>query len=222
MTVNIDSLNRSEALRYLSCHDEEAASSIPGIDECERELLKFLRPSFIYRYFDISVKGTHFISEDGDYHVDRINTYISDKQSFNDIIMTDVYDSSSKNLMLYPPHDTHYFPGNIATTFTVARNYFDTTGSIVNPEYIGTLYIDVDIEALRRIAESYTPTNGETIVFMVNEKCWISSDPSLEGKIFDPASLIKKGDMMSYDTDDRKQRSTGKFKTSGCLWQFLP
>ena len=56
MTVNIDSLNRSEALRYLSCHDEEAASSIPGIDECERELLKFLRPSFIYRYFDISVK----------------------------------------------------------------------------------------------------------------------------------------------------------------------
>lgn len=56
MTVNIDSLNRSEALRYLSCHDEEAAASIPGIDECENELLKVLRPSFIYRYFDISVK----------------------------------------------------------------------------------------------------------------------------------------------------------------------
>ena len=171
--------------------------------------------------FDSSVKGTHFISEDGDYHVDRINTYISDKQSFNDIIMTDVYDSSSKNLMLYPPHHTGYFPGNIATTFTVARNYFDTTGSIVNPEYIGTLYIDVDIEALRRIAESYTPTNGETIVFMVNEKCWISSDPSLEGKIFDPASLIKKGDMMFYDTDDRYDMGTYIIVTHSALFSSV-
>ena len=171
--------------------------------------------------FDSSLKGTHFISEVGDYHVDRVNTYISDKQSFNDIVMTDIYDPSSRNIMLYPPHDTHYFPGNIATTFTVARNYFDTTGSIVNPKYIGTLFIDVDIEALRRIAESYTPTNGETIVFMVNGECWISSDSSLEGKSFDPATLIKKGDMMFYDTDDRYNMGTYIIVTHSALFSSV-
>ena len=56
---------------------------------------------------------------------------------------------------------------------------------------------------------------------MVNEKCWISSDPSLEGKIFDPASLIKKGDMMFYDTDDRYDMGTYIIVTHSALFSSV-
>ncbi|MGN0906409.1 MAG: sensor histidine kinase [Bullifex sp.] len=170
---------------------------------------------------DSSVKGTHFISSGAEYHMDRINTYMADSQHFSDIISTDVYDPSSRYLMIYPPHDTLYFPGNTSTTFTVARNYFDTTGSIITPEHIGTLFIDVDIEDLRKIAESYTPARGETILFMVAGECWISSDPALEGASFDPASLMKKGDMMFYDTDDRYDMGTYIIVTHSALFSSV-
>lgn len=59
----IESLNRSEALRYLSCQDEEAASSMPLIDECEKELLAVIRPKFIYRYFYIRLHENEVIVE---------------------------------------------------------------------------------------------------------------------------------------------------------------
>jgi len=62
--LKIDSLNRSDALRYLMCHDEKAASSMPIIDECEKELLKVLTPKYIYRYFDIK-KSENEVSIEG-------------------------------------------------------------------------------------------------------------------------------------------------------------
>ncbi|MSU06150.1 HAMP domain-containing protein [Spirochaetales bacterium NM-380-WT-3C1] len=167
---------------------------------------------------DSSVKGIHFITTDDEYHMDRINTFISDEDAYYDIVKTDTYDPLSRYLMIYPPHETNYFPGNIATTFTVARNYFNTSASIDSPEYIGTLFIDVDVQDLRRIVSSYTPEHGETIVFMVNGECWLSSDPSLEGKSFDPASLMKKGDMMFYDTYDRYGMGTYIIVTHSALF----
>ncbi len=54
--MKIESVDRKEALRYLSCNDENAAASMPVIDECEKELLAVLNPKFTYRYFDISLQ----------------------------------------------------------------------------------------------------------------------------------------------------------------------
>ncbi|MCQ2465615.1 MAG: methionine synthase [Oscillospiraceae bacterium] len=52
--LKIESLNRSEALRYLACNDIESASSMPIIAECEKELLSVLAPKYVYRYFSIN------------------------------------------------------------------------------------------------------------------------------------------------------------------------
>ena len=170
---------------------------------------------------DSSIKGTHFITDESEFHMDRISNYLADPDYYSEIVMNDTFDPTSRYLMIYPPHDTSYFAGNTATTFTVARNYFDTTGSIIDPKRIGTLFIDVDIEDLRSIADSYNAAHGETIVFMVNGECWISSNEDLEGLRFDPASLMKKGDMMFYDTDDRYQMGTYIIVTHSALFSSV-
>lgn len=59
----LESLNRAEALRYLSCYDEEAASSMPLIDECEEKLLSVIKPKYVYRYFDITIHEDEIITE---------------------------------------------------------------------------------------------------------------------------------------------------------------
>ena len=79
----------------------------------------------------------------------------------------------------------------------------------------------MDIEDLRSIADSYNAAHGETIVFMVNGECWISSNEDLEGLRFDPASLMKKGDMMFYDTDDRYQMGTYIIVTHSALFSSV-
>lgn len=51
------SVNRNEALRYLSCYDGNISEDVQRImDECEKEFVSAAAPRFIYRYFDVSVR----------------------------------------------------------------------------------------------------------------------------------------------------------------------
>lgn len=62
--IEIKSIDRKEALRYLSCHDEqnigETASAY--LDECEKRLLEVITPKYLYKYFPlITENGTPVI-----------------------------------------------------------------------------------------------------------------------------------------------------------------
>ena len=64
--IEIKSIDRKEALRYLSLHDEknivETASAY--LDECEKRLLEVLTPKYLYKFFPIeSENGSPIIKE---------------------------------------------------------------------------------------------------------------------------------------------------------------
>jgi len=51
--INIEKLNREEALRYMGIGGREADSRLLQIiEECEQELLDTIRPKYVYRVFD--------------------------------------------------------------------------------------------------------------------------------------------------------------------------
>ncbi|MGN0690434.1 MAG: methionine synthase [Oscillospiraceae bacterium] len=65
--IEIEKINREEALRYLACNNEKAREDLaPLIDECEKELLSVLSPKFTYRYFDISFSDKKVYLKDTD------------------------------------------------------------------------------------------------------------------------------------------------------------
>ena len=64
--ISINSINRSEALRYLSCQDESIVTSIVKqyIDECEERLLKVISPKYLFKHFQISSQNNAIIIKD--------------------------------------------------------------------------------------------------------------------------------------------------------------
>ncbi|MGN1100889.1 MAG: methionine synthase, partial [Huintestinicola sp.] len=57
--IKLTSIDRSEALRYLACHDEknigETASAY--LDECESRLLEVITPKYLYKYFPLEFEN---------------------------------------------------------------------------------------------------------------------------------------------------------------------
>jgi len=54
--LEIKSIDRAEALRYLCCRDEKSIGERAEkyLDECEERLLKVISPKFLYKYFSLS------------------------------------------------------------------------------------------------------------------------------------------------------------------------
>lgn len=53
----IERINRSEALRYMGHYGEITVQLNDLADECEQELIKTIKPRYIYKVFDITHKG---------------------------------------------------------------------------------------------------------------------------------------------------------------------
>ena len=54
VSVRLEELNKSEALRYMGCKDGAPDENIRALmDQCEKELLGAIKPAFVYRVFDI-------------------------------------------------------------------------------------------------------------------------------------------------------------------------
>ncbi|MCI7767485.1 MAG: methionine synthase [Oscillospiraceae bacterium] len=64
--IEIKSIDRKEALRYLSCRDEknigETASAY--LDECEKRLLEVITPKYLYKYFPLITENGIPVIED--------------------------------------------------------------------------------------------------------------------------------------------------------------
>lgn len=152
---------------------------------------------------DNSIKGAHFVGrtdsgDDRGYHVDRINSYIASETLFFSYVDRDGLDMTTKDLVIYPPHPTSYFSGNVSTTFTIARNYFDIRGDVVDPGYVGTMYIDVDISTMEEILHSVNLDAGEEIYVMVDGMCWLSNVDDMVGASFEPEELGQDGDILFH------------------------
>ena len=56
-SIEIKGVNKSEAYRYMGFKGTEPDETIKTIiDKCEEDILKVMRPKFVYEAFDISVE----------------------------------------------------------------------------------------------------------------------------------------------------------------------
>lgn len=63
--MNIQKLNRAEALRYMGYRTTTPDKQVIGlIDECERELLSAIKPKYLYKFFEIT-HGDNFVFING-------------------------------------------------------------------------------------------------------------------------------------------------------------
>ncbi len=56
--INIDHIDRAEAMRYLSCRDKSNSGVVAEyLDQCERLVLESLNPKYTYKYFPLDFCG---------------------------------------------------------------------------------------------------------------------------------------------------------------------
>ena len=102
----------------------------------------------------------------------------------------DGLDKSSKNLMLILTHKNDNFRMQDSWVFTLARNYFDLTGTVGNYKYVGTLFIDVDLERMEAVFKNLN-LNAKDQVYVCDRdnNCYYSSDKSVIGRNLDEEGI---------------------------------
>lgn len=150
-----------------------------------QEMVQFLKS---VESVDGYIYAAHFLAQNqemGDlsFHFSLRNTFFKDEERFKQAVNYEKWDKASKNLMLIPTHETDYFNGLNQTVFTVARNYFDLRGAIGREKYVGTLFVDVDIEKLKLIFKRMHLDSAQDF-YLVNEEgdCFFSTVSACTGQ----------------------------------------
>ncbi|MCR5715404.1 MAG: sensor histidine kinase, partial [Lachnospiraceae bacterium] len=109
---------------------------------------------------DAYIYAVHFLTDadapigQEDFHYSYRRTYFENLERFQEVMGWESVDRTAKNLMLIGAHETDYYSGTSDQVFTVARNYYDLRGVIGKEQYIGTLYIDIDMTRLRDLLKT--------------------------------------------------------------------
>lgn len=137
---------------------------------------------------DSYISGSHFIAkglkgETLAFHRSRRNIPAEEEQIFDERMGYSAIDKNSKKLIVIPTHKNDYFRMQDGWVFSLARNYFDLTGTVGNYEYVGTLFIDVDLERLEAVFKNLNlNAQGEVYICDRDQNCYYSSDEALIGK----------------------------------------
>ncbi len=142
------------------------------------------------------IYAVHFVAEIPEigrrsFHFSRRKTFFQDEEAFYDSMGYEEWDTGSKNLMLIPTHKTEYYNGVKDDVFTVARNYYDLRGTIGQEKYMGTLFLDIDIEKLRLIIKKMHMDEAQSI-WLVNEEgeCLFSTSGAAIGRNLERDGLM--------------------------------
>lgn len=150
----------------------------------QNEMQSFLRS---VENSDNYIYAVHFLTQQKEasnlhFHFSLRNTYFRDVQKLIECVDLENWNKISKELELTPPHDTSYYGGLSKTVFTVARNYFDLRNVVGQEKYVGTLFMDIDIEKLRLIFKKLHLQGGEEF-YLINENgdCFFSTEEDCIG-----------------------------------------
>lgn len=139
---------------------------------------------------DSSVAAVHFVADNEIiqecFHYSARNSYLQDEALFRKRLRTEQVDKESKKLQLIATHQMDYYKSSSELAFTVARNYFDLTKPVGETEYIGTIYIDIQLERLKSIFQNMKlGKHDQVYVLDAYENCFYSSDPYWVGRSFE-------------------------------------
>ena len=144
---------------------------------------------------DSYISGAHFVGnglrgEKLAFHRSRRNIPSEEEAVFDARMGLDGLDKNSKNLMLILTHKNDYFRMQDSWVFTLARNYFDLTGTVGNYKYVGTLFIDVDLERMEAVFKNLN-LNAKDQVYVCDRdnNCYYSSDKSVIGRNLDEEGI---------------------------------
>ncbi len=156
------------------------------------------------------IYAVHFLTDTPEtgrrsFHFSRRKTYFNDEKAFQDSVKYEEWDTGSKRLFLIPTHGTGYYSGVRDEVFTVARNYYDLRGAIGREKYIGTLFLDIDIEKLRLIVKKMHMDKAQNI-WLVNEEgdCFYSTRAEAIGRNLEREGLmpVPSGETMVIATQE--------------------
>lgn len=169
--------------------------------EVEEVLLKNMQNVDSYIY------AAHFVGFDEkeeklDFHYSARNTFFKDEKKFEEIVGRENWDRNSKKLQIVPPHVNSYYNQGQNVVFSLARNYFDTRGSVGREKYVGTLFLDVDIARMKLLFKTLRFSGQENYYVVDNNGyCLLSNEETVMGASFaelsgrleeNPAKLHKK------------------------------
>lgn len=151
---------------------------------------------------DSSIEACHFVVDEeivkSPFHASRRNTFLKSERIFGERLRLVELDQASKQMILIPTHPMDYYNRATNQVFTVGRNYFDLTKAVGNTTYIGTLFIDVD---LNRITDLFKDTrfNEQDRIYVADQNgyCFYSNSQELVGE---------KLDLMGEEFQDTKEQ----------------
>ncbi len=139
---------------------------------------------------DSSIAACHFIADNQkvreSFHYSSRNPFLKDEQLFRQRIQWETLDRTSKKLLLIPSHKADYYNQSAGTVFTVGRNYFDLTKAVGSTDYIGTLYIDVDLGRMADLCGRVRMGERDRIYVVDRQgNCFYSTLPEDAGQSLD-------------------------------------
>ena len=176
---------------------------------------------------DSAILACHFIADNDilseAFHYSSRYTYLQDEDLFRLREQMDTLDKESRKLSLIPSHPSDYYSQSSPQVFTLARNYFDLTGPVGASEYIGTIFIDVDISQLSALCQAIE-MDGSAGVYVTDRQgnCFFSSDSDLIGENLDSQNLVFEetpGQMVLETTyGDHGLKVTVLLNTADAFW----
>lgn len=137
---------------------------------------------------DNNISAAHFVGEDADgelmqFHYSEHNTYFRKEDEFFKLIGYGRLDRMSNQLILIPTHSFSYYGNTSEQVITIGRNYFDLRGEIGSRKYVGTLYVDINVQRMGTLIDPSELDNGEAIYVVNNSRdCFYSTDKECIGK----------------------------------------
>lgn len=138
---------------------------------------------------DDSIRGVHFLADDLNGNRLSFHRYqtglqqLHSEEVFRERMQYDSLNPESKQMILIPTHRNDYFYNQNTQVFTIARNYFDLTGTVGNYQYVGTLYLDIDLRRLSETTSQISLHPGDRIyIYDTDGTCYYSNDHEVIGR----------------------------------------
>lgn len=154
---------------------------------------------------DESIIATHFVADNQmlreSFHCSSRNSFFYNEEQFQKRVRMEQLDRNSKQMILIPTHPTDYYNKSSVQVFTIGRNYFDLTKPVGNTDYIGTLYLDVDLERLAWVFQNMR-LGEEDEIFVLDRQgnCFYSSVMEEIGTVLDPDRFQESAEQLVIET----------------------
>lgn len=136
---------------------------------------------------DGSITAVHFIAQDGtngkqSFHTSTAGSFLEDEELFERVMEYQTMSRTTRDAMVIPVHENSYYRGEKRQVFTIARNYYNLVKLRPDNEYdyIGTLFIDVDVNCLESIYKQTDAMEKNNIYIMDSQDKYLLTDEPWE------------------------------------------